>query len=152
MSSRLVLNRSTAYVVTRVIYGASIRPITRFQCFTTRPNIPRIAEPAVWTAMIPKFLRRDRSQQGSSKKRGWNPATYFIVMFILVGSQALRMVQIKNDYANYARSTEAKIRVLRDVIERLQKGEDVDVRKVLGTGNEVAEREWEEGRKWDPAR
>ncbi|KAI1936560.1 hypothetical protein LOZ66_004536 [Ophidiomyces ophidiicola] len=65
-------------------------------------------------------------------------------MFILVGSQALRVVQIKNDHGNYVRSTEAKIRLLREVIERLQRGEDVDVRKLLGTGDEIAEREWEE--------
>lgn len=97
--------------------------------------------------MVPKFLRRDwrDAQPGAPKRKGWNPATYFIVMFILVGSQALRMVQIKNDHANFVRSTEAKIRVLKEVIERLQRGEDFDIKKMLGTGNEAAEREWEEG-------
>lgn len=98
--------------------------------------------------MIPKFFRRDwrHKQPANPKKKGWNPSIYYIIMFILIGSQALRMVQIKNDHANYVRSTEAKIRVLREVIERLQKGEDVDVKKMLGTGNETAEREWEEGK------
>lgn len=34
--------------------------------------------------------------------------------------------------------------MLREVIERVQNGEDVDVEKVLGTGEEGSEREWAE--------
>lgn len=34
--------------------------------------------------------------------------------------------------------------MLREVIERVQNGEDVDVEKVLGTGDEASEREWME--------
>ncbi|WEW58824.1 hypothetical protein PRK78_004292 [Emydomyces testavorans] len=145
MSSKVILNYCTIFGL-RAPRRELTRLTTRFRCLSTRSSIPRIAEPSVWTAMIPKFIRRDwrASQWGASKTKERNPATYFIVMFILVGSQALRMVQIKNDHANYVRSTEAKIRVLREVIERLQKGEDVDVRKMLGTGNEAAEREWED--------
>ena len=35
--------------------------------------------------------------------------------------------------------------ILREVIERVQNGEDVDVEKVLGTGVEAEEKEWAEG-------
>lgn len=37
-----------------------------------------------------------------------------------------------------------KLRQLREVIERLENGEDVDVEKMLGAGNEAAELEWEQ--------
>ena len=42
------------------------------------------------------------------------------------------------------RKAEAKIGLLKEVIERVQNGEDVDVEKVLGTGDEASEREWAE--------
>lgn len=45
------------------------------------------------------------------------------------------------------RRAELKIGKLREVIEALQRGEEVDVEKVLGTGDEVQEREWEEALK-----
>lgn len=53
---------------------------------------------------------------------------------------------LRNDHANYTRSADAKIRLLKEVIERIQKGEDVDVKRLLGTGDEAKEREWEEGK------
>lgn len=43
------------------------------------------------------------------------------------------------------RRADAKIGLLREVIERIQKGEKVDVEGLLGTGDERREREWEEG-------
>ena len=66
-------------------------------------------------------------------------------MFTLIGSQAIRMIALKNDYAAFTRSTDAKITLLREVIERVKNGEKVDVEKLLGTGNEAKEREWDEG-------
>jgi len=42
----------------------------------------------------------------------------------------------------YSRRTEAKIGVLRDVIQRVQRGEDVDVEGILGTGDAAKEEEW----------
>lgn len=94
--------------------------------------------------MIPAFMRRKRSRKAGEAKE-WNPATFYIVMFTLIGSQAIRMLTLKNNYAAYRRSTDAKIELLREVIERVQRGEDVDVEKLLGTGDEAKEREWEEG-------
>lgn len=55
------------------------------------------------------------------------------------------MLALKHDFDSYSRSTDAKIALLREVIERVKNGEKVDVEKMLGTGNEVKEREWEEG-------
>jgi hypothetical protein len=44
------------------------------------------------------------------------------------------------------RKADSRIAVLREVIERLGRGEDVDVEAMLGTGDEKAEKDWEEGR------
>lgn len=94
--------------------------------------------------MIPRFIR-NRKLRDSKKSKEWNPATFYIVMFTLIGSQAIRMLTLKNSYAAYTRSTDAKIKLLQEVIERIKKGEKVDVEKLLGTGDEAQEREWEEG-------
>ena len=101
---------------------------------------------------MPRFLRRqeDSSSRGQHKegKKEWNPASFFIVIFILIGSQAIRLITLKNDYAAYTRTVDAKIGLLREVIEKIQSGEEeVDVEKLLGTGDEAKEREWEDGKK-----
>lgn len=54
---------------------------------------------------------------------------------------------VQNEHNTFMRKAELKIAKLREVIEKLQKGEDVDVEKVLGTGDEVQELEWEEALK-----
>lgn len=97
--------------------------------------------------MIPRFIRNRgiRKEKKPNKSNEWNPATFYIVIFTLIGSQAIRMIMLKNDYANYRRSTDAKIELLREVIEKVKRGEKVDVEKLLGTGDEAKEREWEDG-------
>lgn len=66
-------------------------------------------------------------------------------MFTLIGSQAIRMLTLKNGYAAYTRTTDAKIELLAEIITRVKNGEKVDVEKLLGTGDEAKEREWDEG-------
>ena len=92
--------------------------------------------------MIPKPLK-DRT--AAPKSREWNPATPYIILSLLVGSQAIQILWLKQERAHSLRKAEAKIGVLREVIERVQNGEDVDVEKVLGTGDAESEREWAEG-------
>jgi len=93
--------------------------------------------------MIPRFIRHRKPRETKSKE--WNPATFYIIIFTLIGSQAIRMLTLKNDYAAYRRTTDAKIELLKEVIERVKSGEKVDVEKLLGTGDEAREKEWEEG-------
>lgn len=98
--------------------------------------------------MIPKFLRNRGSKTdvtGRPQSKEWNPASFYIIIFLLIGSQAIRMIALKNDYSAYTRTTDAKILLLREVIERVKAGEKVDVERLLGTGDEAKEREWEEG-------
>jgi uncharacterized membrane protein len=54
------------------------------------------------------------------------------------------MIALKNEYNSYLRSTDAKIRLLKEVIGKIQRGEEVDVEKMLGTGDARVEREWDE--------
>ncbi|KAJ5653540.1 hypothetical protein N7490_000543 [Penicillium lividum] len=111
--------------------------------YTTSDRLPKIADKSVWTSMIPRFIR-DRKSHQRKKSKEWNPATFYIVMFTLIGSQAIRMLSLKNSYATYTRTTDAKIELLKEVIERIKSGEKVDVEKLLGTGDDAQEREWEE--------
>ncbi|PGH18952.1 hypothetical protein AJ80_04279 [Polytolypa hystricis UAMH7299] len=117
----------------------------RFQ--TTGRQMPRVLEPSIWTSIIPKFIRNGEWRSSSKeprKSRGYNPATFYIVMATLIGSQSIHMIILKKEYGNFTRSTDAKIQLLKEVIDKLQKGEDIDVKKLLGTGDQAKEREWEE--------
>ena len=112
-------------------------------------SLPRAAQPSIWHSIIPKALRSSRQSTETSKrqtKREWNPATFFIMIFLLIGSNAIQMIALRNEYLAFSRKAEAKIGLLKEVIERVQKGEDVDVEGLLGTGDKEQEREWEEGR------
>jgi len=55
------------------------------------------------------------------------------------------MIALRNSRRNYSRKAEAKLALLREVIEKVQKGEDVNVEAMLGTGDPHHEKEWEEG-------
>ena len=56
------------------------------------------------------------------------------------------MIALKKNFAAFLRQSDTRISVLREVIEKIQRGEKVDVEKVLGTGDAEREKEWEEGR------
>ncbi|KAJ5908038.1 hypothetical protein N7495_000720 [Penicillium taxi] len=111
--------------------------------YATSNSLPKIANTSVWTSMIPRFIL-DRKSRKVKPSKEWNPATFYIVIFILIGSQAIRMLTLKNSYAAYTRSTDAKIELLKEVIGRIKNGENIDVEKLLGTGDEAKEKEWEE--------
>jgi len=124
--------------------------LAQSRAFSLSPTIPHaryistptILRPSFWASMIPKPLK-DRT--AAPKSREWNPATPYIILSLLVGSQAIQILWLKQERAHSLRKAEAKIGVLREVIERVQNGEDVDVEKVLGTGDAESEREWAEG-------
>lgn len=55
------------------------------------------------------------------------------------------MIALRNSFAAFSRRADAKISLLKEVIERIQQGEEVDVEGLLGTGDAKREKEWEEG-------
>lgn len=78
-----------------------------------------------------------------TRPRDWNPFTIFILLGLLAGSNAIQILALRNDTVSYTRKTEAKLDLLREVVQRVKNGEEVDVKKALGTDDEDAEREWE---------
>lgn len=84
-------------------------------------------------------------QKKRKEKKGWNPATFFVWMALLIGSQSINLILLRNEWQVFSRKADSKIALLKEVIEKLHRGENVDVERVLGTGNEVHEREWKDG-------
>lgn len=74
-----------------------------------------------------------------------HPATPVLALSLLVGSQAINTLALKNEMLAYTRATEGKLALLKGVIERVQKGEEFDVDEVLGTGKVTEEGEWFDG-------
>lgn len=44
----------------------------------------------------------------------------------------------------FSRQTDARLELLREVVQRVKNGEEVDVKRALGTGDAKQEAEWEE--------
>lgn len=78
--------------------------------------------------------------------RFWkNPATPFVLLGLLLGSQSVRLIALRMEREKIREKTEARLRTLREVLEAVKAGEDIDVRARLGTGKEKDEREWQAG-------
>jgi hypothetical protein len=107
-----------------------------------------VTQPSFWTSLIPKPLRKGSSLKSSAKSakpKEWNPATFFIFIFLLIGSMSVQMIALRNEFAAFSRRADAKIGLLKEIIGRIQNGEEVDVEGLLGTGDARREKEWEEG-------
>ncbi|KAI0481532.1 hypothetical protein F4859DRAFT_423825 [Xylaria cf. heliscus] len=115
-------------------------------------SAPTIAQASFWKSLIPKPLRPapkptvdwGTPEKKKPKSKEWNPATFFIIIFLFIGSMSIQMIALKRDYSTFIRRAEVRIDLLREVVEKLQRGEDVDVEKALGTGDAEKEVEWEE--------
>ena len=113
--------------------------------------MPWTLRPSFWGAMIPIPLRKGaRDERKRLRKhemvRRQNPATFFILIFVLIGSWGIHFISLRQKYQYHTRQLDNRIAKLQEVLRRVQAGEDVDVETMLGTGNPVAEREWEEGK------
>ena len=107
-------------------------------------NIQSVAQPKFWAGLIPKPLRRPFEVEKFKSKR-WNPATFYIIMFLLIGSMPVQMIALRNEFSAFGRRADARIDLLREAIERVQKGEEVNVGVLLGTDDPLKEKGWEEG-------
>ncbi|CAK7567425.1 MAG: hypothetical protein SEPTF4163_005389 [Sporothrix epigloea] len=114
-------------------------------------SLPTIAQSSFWKQLIPKPLRRNEdgslpvanAVSSARTAKEWNPATFYIFMFLFIGSMSIQMITLKKDFETFMRQSEVKIGLLREVIERVQRGEKVDVERVLGTGDPTKEAEWD---------
>lgn len=108
-------------------------------------HLPRIIQPSLWETIFPRHLREQaRSLFRPPQKKASNPAIYFIWIYILIGSQAIRILGTQHEFNTFMRRADLKVAKLREVVGKLQRGEAVDVENELGTGNETQELEWEE--------
>jgi len=102
-----------------------------------------VVDRGFWRSLIPKPMRKE-NRLPRTKSKEWNPATFFIVMFLLIGSMSIQMIAMRNAFTRYMRLSEARIATLKEVVEKIQKGVTVDVEKALGTGDPEKEQGWEE--------
>lgn len=117
------------------------------------PHLPKIAQPSLWKTFIPRFMRRDPSNLlpkdhvhvGFWTRFFANPASSVIILGMLTGNAAIHILRMKRDMKLYSRKADQKIELLREVIQRVQNGENVDVEKLLGTGDPKMEEEWFDG-------
>ncbi|KAB8296828.1 hypothetical protein EYC80_002242 [Monilinia laxa] len=78
--------------------------------------VQSITQPSFWANMIPKPLRKSEGA----------------------------MIALRNEHAAFSRRADAKIGVLKEIIQRIRNGEKPDVEALLGVGDREQEREWEE--------
>ncbi|KAK7428966.1 hypothetical protein QQZ08_004583 [Neonectria magnoliae] len=131
-SMRAVSLSMTAYHVPRIgMRFSSTAPVT-------------VVNSSFWRSLVPKPLRKENRQFRAKKLRQWNPATFFIAIFLLIGSMSIQMITLRNSFERYMRQSDIRIHTLKEVVEKIQKGETVDVEKALGTGDAKKEEDWEE--------
>src|SRR5690349_7158416 len=71
--------------------------------------VPRLAEGSIWESIIPKGIRdRWNGVDKLGKKKAVNPATYFIWIYLLIGSQAIRIMGVQTDFNTYMRKADIK--------------------------------------------
>ena len=159
MNTICVGARSRQYATGLLILRDTLKPtipLGQRLASSSTSTVPRVASNSIWNSIIPKAFRhptdpvsvaeQNKAKAAKTQKsKEWNPATFFVVIALLIGSNAIQMIALKNRRRNYSRKAEGKIALLREVIEKVQKGEDVDVERILGTGNPKQEQEWEEG-------
>ncbi|KAG6030405.1 hypothetical protein E4U19_005043 [Claviceps sp. Clav32 group G5] len=127
-----------ALCASRVCIGtrASIPPLGGLRFSSTGPL--SVADPAFWKSLIPKPFRKENRKHGNGKKsKEWNPATFFINMFILIGSMPIQMIALRKQSKEYDRQSSLKIARLHETLRRLRNGEEADGDEILGGVDEA---------------
>jgi len=108
-------------------------------------QLPTVFSREFWANLVPRPFRGSAAPtKPKAKSKEWNPATFFIIMFLFIGSMSINQIIVQTEYQAFMERADAKISVLREVVEKLQKGEDVDVEKTLGTGDAAKEQDWKD--------
>lgn len=115
-------------------------------------RLPHVASPSFWKSLIPRPFRRPadaaeaaeralKRDAGAEERRA---GIIFLVLGIVVGSNAINIIAIRREMLNFTRQTDAKLELLREVVQKVKNGEEVDVKRALGTGDPEQEKEWEQ--------
>lgn len=59
---------------------------------------------------------------------------------------SIQMIALRNSTERYTRQSAVRLGLLKEIVEKIQNGEDVDVEKLLGTGDPQKEMDWEESK------
>ncbi|KAG6149194.1 hypothetical protein E4U28_002082 [Claviceps purpurea] len=115
---------------------ASTAPLGGIRFSSTGPL--SVADPAFWKSLIPKPFRKENRKHGKGKKsKEWNPATFFINMFILIGSMPIQMIALRKQSKEYDRQSSLKIARLHETLRRLRNGEQADGDEILSGADEA---------------
>ncbi|KAG5518189.1 hypothetical protein PMAC_003375 [Pneumocystis sp. 'macacae'] len=88
------------------------------------------------------MMTHTKKEESKLIKQPRNSNIMFVVLLTVLGSQAIHVLSIKQEFNEFETQIDTKISLLRDIIDRIQRGEDVDVSKELGTGVKKQEKEW----------
>ncbi|KAK2066576.1 hypothetical protein P8C59_000381 [Phyllachora maydis] len=139
---RLALRRGLSRTPTR---PWARRPPTR-GLRSARP-LPSVTQLSFWKSLVPKPFRASERRDARAPKprpRAWNPATFFIVIYLFIGSMAIQQIALKREAEAFTRRADVRIGQLRDVVERLRRGEEVDVERALGVADPAQEQDWDD--------
>lgn len=145
--NEMIARRALKYL-SRARPASVVKPVVPTLALTVRhfsDGPASIVDRGFWGSLVPKPLRKENRQSLKNYGKRWNPATFFIVIFLLIGSMSIQMITLRNSFDRYMRTSQVRIGLLREVVERIQNGEKVDVEKLLGTGEPEKEADWEEG-------
>ncbi|KAF2210947.1 hypothetical protein CERZMDRAFT_99117 [Cercospora zeae-maydis SCOH1-5] len=144
---RMVANDALMHAACRRSYM-----VTASRLYADQSRLPTVASPSFWTSLIPRFLRKPTTEAEAAARATRRDAAAaekrigltFLLLGILVGSNAINIIGLKREMLNFTRQTDAKLELLREIVERVKRGEDVKVEEALGTGDQEQEKEWEE--------
>ncbi|KAL9944615.1 hypothetical protein D7B24_007325 [Verticillium nonalfalfae] len=138
----------------RTVTRAAPSIITRSNLPACRPSssLPSVASTDFWKSLVPKPFRREEKLQDDpmikrvkpKRSKEWNPATFYLVIFLLIGSMSINMIALRQRFDTFMRQSDVRIGLLREVVERIQRGEKVDVERALGTGDAAREQGWDD--------
>ncbi|KAG5933768.1 hypothetical protein E4U53_000876 [Claviceps sorghi] len=113
---------------------------------STGPGPATVTDAGFWKSLIPKPFRKENRRTGKGARSGdWNPATFFILMFLLIGSMSIQMIALRKQSERYQRQSTVRIGQLREALRRLRNGERVDVGKLLSGADEAQrDTDWDE--------
>lgn len=149
---------SAAFSISRSIARVP-NPIAYTSRSVSTAALPRVAQPELWQSIIPKAFRRSSQdpKTGPSKRGAFgrfvrHPSTSLILLAIFCGSQSIQLIALKSETESKKQLVERKLATLREVIDKVQNGEAINVREALGTGDPEMEKEWEDGKLYHTCR
>ncbi|KAG5925873.1 hypothetical protein E4U42_003850 [Claviceps africana] len=147
MTTRRLVLRAVRAGRVHVEPRAPVHPVVGgIRASSTGSGPATITDASFWKSLIPKpFRRENRPTNERTRPKDWNPATYFIVMFLFIGSMSIQMIALRKQSERYQRQSTVRMEQLREALRRLKNGEDVDVDRLLGGADEVqSDTDWEE--------